>query len=286
MLSSEILKKIQEIKIRTYRAMNGTVAGTYVTKKKGFGFEFDQIRAYSYGDDIRFVDWNSSARTGKLLVKQYLDEKNRTIIICLDVSASTFFAGKQNQTSDLMQQVSAILAFASASEQDNVGLILFSDRVEKFIPPSRGHKHIMYIIETIFAHKPLSKKTDMNILCHYLLELFTKQAAIIIISDFIFDNFEQSLKQLTCKREVIAIRCLDRLFSDVPSVGYVWGQDPETGKTKLLSITSGILEQKLKSRILDQNKLLQKYNINYVDLSADETFLSKLILFFKQRMVL
>ena len=287
MLSPEILKKIQEIKIRTRRVMNGTLVGGHVTKQKGSGFEFDQIRAYSYGDDIRFMDWNSSARSGKLLVRQYLDEKNRTIMLCLDVSASTFFASTQDVTSDIMQQVMAVLAFVGQSEQDNVGLILFSDVIEKFIAPSRGHKHTMYIIETIFSHKPLHKKTDMNVLCRYLIESFTKEAAVIIVSDFIADDFDQSLKQLVCKREVIAIRCIDTVARHIPSVGYVWGQDPENQSSMLLYLSASqaaALQKKLQDRLTAQNELLRKCNIDCIDLLGDQNFIKTLILFFKRRM--
>ena len=287
MISPEILKKIQEIKIRTRRVMNGTLVGGHVTKQKGSGFEFDQIRAYSYGDDIRFMDWNSSARSGKLLVRQYLDEKNRTIILCLDVSASTFFASTQDITSDIMQQVTAALAFAAESEQDSIGLILFSDVIEQFVPPSRGHKHTMHLMETIFSHTPKNKKSDLNVLCRYLIESFTKQAAVVIISDFIMPDFEQSLKQLVCKREIIAVRCLDAVVRNVPTVGYVWGQDPETQSTMLLHISAeqaAELQSTLKSRIDEQNELLRKCNIDCIDLVADATFIQTLILFFKRRM--
>jgi len=288
MISPEILKKIQEIKIRTRRVMNGTLVGGHVTKLKGSGFEFDQIRAYNYGDDIRFMDWNSSARTGKLLVRQYLEEKNRTIILCLDVSASTYFASTQDMTSDIMQQVIAVLAFTAASEQDNVGLILFSDIIEKFVPPSRGHKHTMFLMETIFSYKPQHKKTDINVVCRYLMESFKKEAAVFIVSDFIADDFEQSLKQLVCKREVLAIRCLDAVVRNIPSVGYVWGQDPETQATMLLHLSPGQtteLHKKLEDRLSQQNELFRKCHIDSVDILANETFIKTLILFFKRRMV-
>ena len=287
MLSPEILKKIQEIKIRTRRVMNGTLVGGHVTKQKGSGFEFDQIRAYSYGDDIRFMDWNSSARSGKLLVRQYLDEKNRTIMLCLDVSASTFFASTQDVTSDIMKQVVAVLAFVGESEQDNVGLILFSDVIEKFIPPSRGHKHTMYLMETIFSHTFQRKKTDLNVLCHYLIESFTKEAAVVIVSDFIADDFDQSLKQLVCKREVIAVRCLDEVVRKIPSAGYVWAQDSETHMTMLLHLSAGCaaeLQKKLQDRLTVQNELLRQCNIDCVDVLANDTFVKTLILFFKRRM--
>lgn len=289
MLSPEILKKIQNIKIHTRRVMNGTFVGGHVTKQKGSGFEFDQIRAYSYGDDIRFMDWNSSARTGKLLVRQYLDEKNRTIILCLDVSASTFFAGKNDQTSDIMQQVAAILSCVGEFEHDNIGLLLFSDRIEKFIAPSRGYKHTSYLMQTIFSYQPVHKKTDMNVLCRYLLESFTKEAAVVIISDFIADNFEMSLKHLVCKREVIVVRCLDALIRNVPSAGYVWGQDPETQTTMLLHLSSAQqadIKKKLEDRLDKQGQMLKKCNIDCLDLVAHESFVQTLILFFKRRMVL
>ncbi|MDP3788190.1 MAG: DUF58 domain-containing protein [Candidatus Chromulinivorax sp.] len=287
MISPEVLKKIQEIKIRTRRVMNGTLVGGHVTKQKGSGFEFDQIRAYSYGDDIRFMDWNSSARSGKLLIRQYLDEKNRTIMLCLDVSASTFFASTQDITSNIMQQVIAVLSFVAEFEHDNVGLILFSDVIEKVIPPSRGHKHTMIIMETIFGHRSQHKKTDMNVLCRYLLESFTKEAAVFIVSDFIVDDFEQSLQQLVCKREVIAIRCLDTVARNIPSVGYVWGQDPETQETVLLNFAAGQrneLQKKLQHRLDKQNELFRKSSVDCVDLIANETFVKTLILFFKRRM--
>jgi len=285
MISPEIIKKIQAIKIRTRQVMNGTLIGGHVTKRKGSGFEFDQIRAYSYGDDIRFMDWSSSARSGKLLVKQYLDEKNRTIILCLDISASTLFAGTEDLVSNVLQQVSAVLAFVCQYEQDNVGLILFSDTVEKFIPPSRGNKHIMYIVETIFAYRSTSKKTDMNVLFRYLLESYTKEAAIVLVSDFITDDFALSLKHLVCRREVVAIRCLDALERNIPQVGYVWAKDPESEEMMLLD-GSVELQDKLNLRFEEQNNLFKQSKVDYIDIVTDDSFIQTLILFFKQRMIL
>lgn len=289
MISPEIAKKIQEIKIRTRRVMNGTLVGGHVTKQKGSGFEFDQIRAYSYGDDIRFVDWNSSARAGKLLVRQYLDEKNRTIMICLDISASTSFVSTQDVSADIMQKIAGVLAFIANAEQDNVGLILFSDVIEKFVQPSRGYKHIMYLVETILTHQPVHKKTDLNAVCRYLLESFTKQAAICIISDFIADDFSQQLKQLVCKREVMMFRCLDTRVRVFEPHCHVWGQDPETQEKMLLSFSSAQLFQVQKivqTRIAQQDELFAQLRVDCVDLLADDSFMKTLILFFKRRMMM
>ena len=288
MISPEIAKKIQEIKIRTRRVMNGALVGGYVTKRKGSGFEFDQIRAYEYGDDIRFVDWNSSARSGKLLVRQYLDEKNRTIMICLDVSASTFFGSQNYIKSDIMQQVSAVIALVADYEQDNVGLILFSDVIEKIIPPSRGHKHVMQIMETIFSYTPQQKKTDFNILFIYLVESFRREAAVFVISDFIADDFEQNLKRVVCQREVIAIRCLDNVERYIPTAGYVWGQDPETQAMTLLHLSKAgamNLQDVLNDRLKKQSDLLRQNRVDIMDLKADENFIQTLVLYFKQRMM-
>ena len=288
MISSEILKKIQDIKIRTRRVMNGTSVGGYVTKQKGSGFEFDQIRSYEYGDDIRFVDWNSSARAGKLLVRQYLDEKNRTIMICLDISASTFFGSQQYLKSDIMQQISAVIALVSNSEQDNVGLILFSDVIEQVIPPSRGYKHIMHMMETIFSYTPQQKRTDLNVLFLYLVESFKRNAAVFVISDFIADDFEQSLKYAVCKREIIAVRCLDSNERQVPVAGYVWGQDPETQAITLLQLSkSGAedLQELLNNRLKEQNDFLRQHGVDVLDVKADEDFIKTFVLFFKQRMI-
>lgn len=288
MISPEILKKIQDIKIRTRRVMNGTSVGGYVTKQKGSGFEFDQIRSYEYGDDIRFVDWNSSARAGKLLVRQYLDEKNRTIMICLDISASTFFGSQNHLKSDIMQQVAAVIALVSNSEQDNVGLILFSDIIEAVIPPSRGYQHLNLILETIFSSQPQHKKTDLNILFLYLVESFKRHAAIFMISDFIADDYEKTIKYVVCNREMIAVRCLDSVERDAPNVGYIWGQDPETQATTLLDLSKNgaeSLQDFLYNRLQHQADFFRQQGVDLVDLNADENFIQTLVLFFKRRMM-
>ncbi|MGZ6250948.1 MAG: DUF58 domain-containing protein [Candidatus Chromulinivorax sp.] len=289
MLSPEVLKKIKEIRIITRKVMNGTLVGGHITRQKGFGFEFDQLRAYEYGDDIRFMDWKSTARTGKLLVRQYLDEKNRTIMICLDVSSSTVFGSGEKLAVDIMQQVAGIMTCVAEFDQDNIGLILFSDRIERFIAPGRGHKHIAFILDAIFSYQRTSaKKTDFNIMIRYLLESFTQQAAVIMISDFIADDFQESFKQLVCKREVIVMRCLDSMLYQLPRAGYVWTQDPETGDRMLLNFSSSGINQLqgiVKSRLDDQNELFKKYKIDCLDVSIEKNFIKDIILFFKKRMV-
>lgn len=288
MMLPEILKKIKAISFVTRRMMNSNLVGAHATKQKGFGFEFDQIRTYNYGDDVRMMDWSSSARTGTLMVRQYIDEKNRTILVCLDVSASTKFASHQGQFCDVMQQVTAILVAMCYQEQDNVGLLLFSDSIELFIPPSRGYKHIMHLIQAMFTHRPRSTKTDMTVLFTYLMESFTKPAAIVVVSDFIASDFSQALQYVNCKRELIFIRCLDQFLLDLPEIGYVWGQDTETGVVALLNLSSKEklqLQDQLHSRILDQNRLWNNYAISYLDIHKNQDVVHDLIVFFKQRKV-
>jgi len=288
MISPEIIQKIQDLTIRTRRVMNGNLIGGYITKQKGSGFEFDQIRAYEYGDDIRFIDWNSSARSDKLLVRQYFDEKNRTIMLCLDVSASTMFGSGDHLKSDIMQQVTSAIALIADSEQDNIGLILFSDSIEKVIPPSRGKKHLMQMMDTIFSYTPQNKKTNLQVLFIYLIESFRHQAAVFVISDFIDNDFEQSLKHVVCKREIIAVRCFDNVERHLPTVGYVWGQDPETKEIQLLNVSkSGVslLQNSLNNRLKKQNDIFKQSKVDVIDIKADENFIETLILSFKQRVM-
>lgn len=288
MIASDVVKKIKEIQIHTRRALQGTQVGGHVTTKKGFGYEFDQIRSYQFGDDIRFVDWKSSARAGKLLVKQYLDERNRTILLFVDVSASTFFSSQDKLKSDAMQQVAAVLTLLAEYEQDNVGLVLFSDHIEKVIPPKSGHNHAMRIMEALFSHKPQGKKTNLDVAFTYLLDKFKREAIVFMISDFIDSGFENSLRKAVCKCEIIAIRCLDAYEKQAPKAGYVWSCDPETNQTVLLNFSGYAnreMQKRFRNRIEEQSNLLKKYHVDILELVPGREIVQDIILFFRKRMM-
>ena len=287
MLTPDVVKKIKEVEIHTRRALNGTQVGGHIIPRKGSGFEFDQIRSYEYGDDFRFVDCSSSARTGKLMVRQYFEERNRTILVCVDVSASTLFSSGSDFKSDTMQKIAAVFTLVAEHSQDNVGLILFSDTIEKVIPPSRGKNHTMRMMDAIFSHKAASKKTDLNVVFQYLVEQFKKEAVAFIVSDFIADGFEKTLQQATCKREIVAVRCLDKHETKIPNAGYVWAQDSESGVMALIDMSKKSAQDIgvcLQDRINQQNNVLRKYRVDVLDLIPDREFVQDIILFFRKRM--
>src|SRR3990167_3131830 len=186
MISADIVQKVKELEIHTRRLLSGSVMGGNKSRQKGFGFEFDQLRSYQYGDDVRLIDWKGSARNANnLLVRQYFEERNRTIMICLDLSASTMFGSTELLKQEIMQQIAGVLALAGQYSQDQVGLILFSDRIEKTIPAAKGDKHVHEILSNLFAYQAVGTGTDFDVLCEYVANRVVKRAIVLVISDFI-----------------------------------------------------------------------------------------------------
>jgi uncharacterized protein (DUF58 family) len=219
MLSKEILKKIAEIEIRTKRIMRSTLMGDSRSAQKGSGFEFNQIREYQMGDDVRFIDWRASARSNKLLVKEYIEERNRTIMILLDVSGSTEFTSSVSTNADIMKQVAAILAFVAGYSKDRVGLILYSDVVECLVPPAMGHTHVHTVLEHIFSHKASSVLTNGTVALNKLKQMRSRDTAVFLISDCIDEQLSKSLNLASRMNEVVVVRCLDHL-EKIPRLGW------------------------------------------------------------------
>lgn len=287
MLSQETKRKIKFLQIRTRRLLSGTLIGDHSSAIKGTGLEFDQIREYQQGDDVRFVDWKSSARMNKLLVKQYFEERNRTIILMIDISASTIFSSSLESKQEIISKVAGVLALVADYGKDNVGLLLFSDKVKKFIPPARGKKHLMNLMEEIFTFKNTIEKTNIDAAFEYVAKNIKKNSIIFIISDFLDDGFESSLKILSKKHEIIAIRCLDKTELFFPNVGMLNLIDIETGQKMLINACPSKtknLNHQIHKNNLDKKMLFSKQKINLLDLKNDQDFLPHLIWFFKQLM--
>ena len=222
MIAAEIAQKIKELEIHTRRMLAGSLIGGSKSRQKGFGFEFDQLRSYQYGDDVRLIDWKGSARNANnLLVRQYFEERNRTIMICLDLSASTMFGSTELLKQEIMQQIAGVLALAGQYSQDQVGLILFSDRIEKTIPAAKGDKHVHEILSNLFAYQAVGTGTDFDVLCEYVANRVVKRAIVLVISDFIGSNFSRSVKKIAHDKEVIAIQVSDPQETNLSSFGYV-----------------------------------------------------------------
>lgn len=289
MIAKEHVQKAKELELHTRRILSGSGVGATRSKQKGFGYDFDQLRMYQYGDDVRLIDWKSSARSmNNLHIRQYFEERNRTFMICLDISASTMFGSKKYTKQEIMQQIAGVLAFAAAWSKDQVGLILFSDHVEYVIAPSKNQYHVQEIVERIFAHQAKGTKTDLNILCDYVLTHIPKKTTLLVISDFIAKDFSISLKKLMSVMNFISIVYLDELEVSLHNVGLVWMRDPETQELALINTSGGkqsAISQSLTARLQDQNKFFHKNIVDTLVLRNQQTFMHDLISFFQKRMI-
>lgn len=289
MISKKIVQQVKELEIQTRRILSGASIGGSKSRQRGFGFDFDQLRNYQYGDDIRLIDWKSSARTGdKILIRQYFEERNRTFMICLDVSSSTFFGSGDVTKQDMMQQISGALSLAAEYSKDKVGLILFSDRIEKVVPAAKGKQHVHAIIETIFSYKPQSKSTDLNVLFDHVAKNIDKKAVVFVISDFIGADFERSLKGVVVNKEVIAISCTDVQETELAAVGFIAMQDSETDERVLIDArkkNKQIMQDILQERLTFQKKMFHRYKVDFVHMQSKQHFIHDMIMFFQKRLM-
>ncbi len=286
MLKEEIKKKIKLIQIHTRKVLSGNLIGDYTTAIKGTGTEFDQIREYQQGDDVRFIDWKSSARSGKLLVKQYFEERDRAIIIVVDASASLFFSSNSEFKYEISSQIASVLAIAGYYSKDKVGLVLFNDQVIKFIPPKLGYSHSYHIMETLFGVEQNNNSTDIKIALEFVSKNIKKKSIVFLISDFITDkDFQKSLKIVSNNFDLIAIRCIDNLEKKLPESVFLNLKDIESGKESTVNMNhySNLI---LAKRVDDQNKLFKKNKIDFIDINVrNKNFVNDIVLFFKNRMV-
>lgn len=289
MIAVEIAQKVKELEIHTRRMLSGSLIGSSKTGQKGFGFEFDQLRSYQYGDDVRLIDWKSSARNfNNLLVRQYFEERNRTIMICVDVSASTMFGSSDFLKYEIMQQVAGILTLAGQWSQDRVGLILFSDRIEKMIPAAKGQKHVHGLLTDLFSHKPLGQGTNFDILCEHVAQIVAKRAMVLVISDFMGADFSKSVKKIAHDKDVIAINVSDAQEKKLSDVGLVWMKDPETGAVELINAAGRSARQVshvLSNRLLQQNLSFQASRVDSLLIQDSKTLMHDLLIFFQKRMM-
>jgi len=297
MLSQEILTKIKHIEIYTRRILNNTLSGDSRSAVKGTGFEFDQIREYQLGDDVRYIDWKSSTRMNTLLTKQYIEERSRTVILAVDCSGSTFFSSNEDLRFDTIARMASVLALVAEYGKDHVGLLMFSDTVELFIPPKRGRTHTRMIMEKLFSlaeggspTKPWrSRGTDLNAAFEYLARRNIGKALVFMISDFIADRpFTKYMSIIAKKHDLVAIRCLDEREKKFPSVGFLPIQDSETGELSLID-TRGKhgthLNMLLAARIDEQNNLFKQHGVDVLDVRIDQSFMGELVCFFRRRMM-
>lgn len=280
----DIAHIINEIEIHTRRLLSGSMSGDSRSAIKGTGFEFDQIREYHLGDDVRFIDWKASARMNSLLVKQYREERSRTIFLALDVSASSFW-GTKTQKFDTLAYIASVLALVANYGNDRVGLLLFSDQIDGYIPPARGQSHVRTLMKQLWSAQS-KKQTNVKKIYEYLAQLKKKDAIIFLLTDYIDDHENPYLSIVANMYDMIVIRCLDDHEILLPAAGFVTTYDSESGKEVVLDLRNKQQEKInsfLMQRKLMQERLFKKYHIDYLDVT-DTQSLGTIVRFFRRRM--
>lgn len=290
MIDQAIRNKIKRIKIHTKRIMQSTLSGDYLSAFKGSGLEFNQIREYQAGDDIRTIDWNSSAKINKIMVKQFIEERERTVILAIDISGSNNYSSHAELRKETIAQLAGTLAFLASENKDNIGALFFSDTIEQYIAPSKGNVHISTIIETIFTIKPKRSGTSIAAGLRFLANAKKRNAVVFMISDWIDDasEYQNLLKIVRCKYDFVGMRILDSCEHQLPDIGFLDVLDPETNTTITLDTRGAMrtghkLTQLLHIREIEQADLFKKYSIDLLDLTVAQPFINPLIKFFHQR---
>ena len=271
--TADILKKVRRIEIKTRGLSNQIFSGEYHSAFKGRGMAFSEVREYQVGDEIRTIDWNVTARFGHPYVKIFEEERELTTMLLIDVSGSQHFGTKNDLKSNIAVEIAAILAFSAIQNNDKVGVILFSDKVEKFIPPKKGRKHILMIIKELLAFEPESNKTDIKQALEYFNNVIKKRSTAFVISDFYTENdFLNALRIANKKHDVIGIQLIDKAEEEMPDAGYLPLQDEETGEVRWVNTSSKKVRTKFKANVIKhQSNLIETFRKSGVDYAKVET---------------
>lgn len=283
----DILKKLRKYEIQIRKAINSQMQGDFHSIFKGSGLEYDDVRAYQYGDDVRTIDWNVSAKGHGTFVKTYKEEKEQTIFFILDVSASQQIGPSGKQKMDISKEICGVLALSASKENSKVGLICFSDQKERYIKPAKGPQQAYEIIYTLANLKPQSTKTDLNKAILFTLNMIRKRSVIIFISDFIDDNYQHTLKGLARKHDLVMVRITDRRETKLPKLGIIPVYDNESKKTKWVNSSFGSFRERLKETYKNNESELEKFSkrhqINFISVDTEEDYVPKLLRLFKIR---
>ena len=287
MLPKEILQKIRRIEITTSRLVTDFLSGQYESVFKGRGIEFDEVREYQPGDEIRSIDWNVTARMGHPYIKKYVEERQLTVMILLDASGSSYFGTSKRLKSELAAEVAAVLAFAAVQNNDRVGLVIFTDRIEKFIPPRKGLQHVLRVIREALYFKPKGKGTDIAGALKYLDGVTTRRAVTFIISDFFARDFEKPISIANKKHDVVAVTITDPRETELPNAGLIELEDAEKGTIFMVDTSNARIRadyaSKFKTLQEERARLFGSINLDHIDIRTDRPYIEEFIKFFKMR---
>lgn len=286
-LPPEVLKKVKLLELNTRKLVNNLFAGEYHTAFKGQGMTFADFREYVPGDDVRNISWTLTARTGKAFIKTYEEERELTLILAVDVSGSTDFGSGQWFKGEVMTHLAALLAFSAVKNNDQIGLLLFSDQVEHFVPPKKGRGHVQRLMRDLFYFKPKSHRTKLESATSFLQGILKKRATIFLFSDFMDQGFDQSLRFLGRKHDVVACVVNDRLESQLPDIGMVDVQDAETGEIMTIDTSSAAFREsylaEVKAQEEKRDKLLRQSQVDRVNINSSDDYVTPLVNFFRKR---
>lgn len=288
MISKEVLKKIRKLEIQTKGLVNTLFGGEYQSAFKGRGMAFSEVREYNYGDDIRQIDWNVTARTGDPYIKIFEEEREQTLMLCVDISASGVFGSESQRKMDLAIEICAVLAFSAIKNGDKVGLVLFSDKIEKVVPPKKGQTHVLRLIRDLYSTKPDGKGTNIGDALSYVNRLLDRRAIVVLATDFQDDNYQKQLKMTNQKHDLVSIIVNDPFEDELPDLGLIPLQDAESGREILVDTSSKKVREEYRKRKLQHKKQLDdallKMKIDAVNVNTNSSYVRPLMNFFQRRM--
>ncbi|MCR4603638.1 MAG: DUF58 domain-containing protein [Prevotella sp.] len=288
METSEILKKVRKIEIKTRGLSSNIFAGQYHTAFKGRGMAFSEVREYQYGDDVRDIDWNVTARFNRPYVKVFEEERELTVMLLVDVSGSLDFGTRQQMKRDMVVEIAATLAFSAIENNDKIGVVFFSDKIEKYIPPKKGRKHILYIIREMLDFHPQSLRTDLAAALEFLTSVSKRRCTAFVLSDFyVRQDFQQQLTIANRKHDVCAVQVYDRRALELPKIGLMKVVDAETGYEQYVDTSSRSVRDAYKQYWNNRQKVLKetfaKSGVDTVSIATDDDYVKQLLLLFNRR---
>jgi uncharacterized protein (DUF58 family) len=287
MLPQEILKQIRKIEFKTNRIVNDLFAGQYYSVFKGRGIEFEEVREYIPGDDVRSIDWNVTARYGKPFIKKFVEERELTIMLLLDMSASQYYGSEQKTKSEIVAEIASILAFSALKNNDKIGAIIFTNQIELYIPPKKSLSHTLRIIREILYYKPKNNGTNIKTALEYFYHVQKKRCIAFLFSDFFDTGYEQALKIVSKKQDIILVHTLDSKEKQITTPAYFEFEDIETGKTIEADFRDKMVIENFTKNVQEKidylNSLVKKLDIDKIDIDINKSYVEPLLKFFRKR---
>lgn len=287
MIPTEILRKVRQIQIRTNKVVDDILAGQYESVFRGRGMEFDEVREYMPGDDVRTIDWNVTARMGHPYVKRFVEERELTVMLCVDASSSGAFGTTNKLKKEIAAELCALLAFSAIKNNDKVGLIMFTDEVEKFVPPKKGKKHVLRVIRELLYFEPRNVKTDIAMALQYLNKVIPRRTVVFLVSDFIASDYQRDIRLSGKRHDLVAVNIIDPRELELPNVGLIELEDAESGERVLIDTRNSAARRKygeLCASELDERKeLFRSTGVDFIEINTGRQYVNELIRFFKMR---